>query len=57
MPIPGDVRDGHGWKSPLMEPGVGVGTFAEGFVGQCGLCGVLSGNSADNPFLPTSLAV
>lgn len=57
MPIPGDVRDGHGWKSPLMEPGVGVGTFAEGFVGQCGICGVLSGNSADNPFLPTSLAV
>lgn len=40
-----------------MEPGVGVGTFAEGFVGQCGICGVLSGNSADNPFLPTSLAV
>lgn len=35
VPIPGDVRDGHGWKSSLMEPGVGVSTFGEGFVGQC----------------------
>lgn len=58
----GRVSPAHPWRCQcwalleVIPGGAGVSTFAEGFVGQCSICGVPSGNSADNPFLPTSLA-
>lgn len=56
LPIPGGVRVGLLSLLEAIPTGAGVSAFAQGSVGQCSICGVPSGNSADNPFLPTSLA-
>lgn len=46
----------HLWRSLDWGSVNGAAGFANRFMGQCGICGVPLGNSADDPFLATNLA-